>query len=837
MVRQRATPKQRAAVADTIHLIGFDQFGGNNKIRRRVLNGFWTLGATIVLFLSICGVIFISEIMADQPPQGPQTPAEAQVVQLLQRIVQEQAEQRTQINQLGAAVTASCQAVQGAQQVTEHVVQEVVQQVQQAFQQGNQTHQEQISQIAQNLHQEQQNQQQQIQTIAQAISGLQQNVTNLTGQVQTGVGTPSLPGSPPQPPPGGAGNAGFPPQGSGQSSADGLGAGVNGPGVNGPSSQQVPPFPNLGGPSASGPQMYNMGGATGGGQMGTLSPAVAYAIQQGGIDNRALGKPQVYDPSNSKTSFQDWSDHIVTMCDGTMPGIYEVMEWVVNTQPRMVLDIIGLKQRFPHIDGLLLDYAESNVFAILSTYTAGEARSLVRQARRPHGMEAWRLLQMRFNPVTVGRQRAHLIKITNPTENVPLEKLGAEIVSWENRICDFESRPAADKVSDSVKMAALTAMFPNRLREHLQLNASRFATYYDLREEVFSFLDHVLPVASTAMDIGALGSTGCWECGSNQHYAKDCPNKQKGGKKGFKGKGGKGFGKGKFGKDGGGKKGKGKGGEKGKGKSKDGKGHKGQKGSQDYKSLNAVTPDPRLGQLQSAYAKAAMEAYQRERNLPVAIPLVAPPPPQVQAVAASGPSSSSGNAQPIGGLMMRSLFALSRLSERAAASVRRYYEDTQNFIQSEEFQWRMRRYMQGSYVVEATIDSGAAASVCPPSTFSEYPHEPAGDQFFVAANGELVPELYKVHPVIVTAEGHLRRTQFSVANVNKILVSAAQICNRGHRIVLDRPGRWSYIEDGETADMMFLEQKDGVYVQHFAVVRPRNLGFRGPAPYLVPQRL
>ena len=96
----------------------------------------------------------------------------------------EQAEQRTQINQLGAAVTASGQAVQGTQQVTEQVVQEVVQQVQKAFQQGNQTHQEQISQIAQNLRQEQQTQQQQIQAIAQAISGLQQNVTHLTGQVQ-----------------------------------------------------------------------------------------------------------------------------------------------------------------------------------------------------------------------------------------------------------------------------------------------------------------------------------------------------------------------------------------------------------------------------------------------------------------------------------------------------------------------------------------------------------------------------------------------------------------------------------------------------------------------------
>ena len=371
------------------------------------------------------------------------------------------------------------------------------------------------------------------------------------------------PGSPQHPAGGGGG------QSSGAGNAANGGVGGGGPASSGP---QVPPFPgSMGGPAT---QVYNLGGVTSGSAVppqGALSPAVAYAIQQGGIDNRALGKPQTYDPGSNKVSFQDWSDHIVTTCDSTMPGIYEVMEWVVNTQPKVALDVNTLKQRFLHIDGLLLDYAESNVYAILSTYTAGEAKSLVRQARRPHGMEAWRLLQMRFNPVTVGRQRAHLIRITNPTENVPLEKLGAEVVAWENRICDFESRPSADRVSDGVKMAALTAMCPNRLREHLQLNASRFTSYYELREEVFSFLDHVLPVATTAMDIGSLGTQGCWNCGSTQHYAKDCPSgKGKGGDKG-KSKGGKGVGKGKSGKDGG-KKGKGKNFSKSKGKSKDGKG-------------------------------------------------------------------------------------------------------------------------------------------------------------------------------------------------------------------------------------------------------------------------
>ena len=165
---------------------------------------------------------------------------------------------------------------------------------------------------------------------------------------------------------------------------------------------------------------------------------------------------------------------------------------------------------------------------------------------------------------------------------------------------------------------------------NLQVHALRFASYFELREEVFSFLDHVLPAATTAMDIGGLTTAGCWNCGSTQQRCQGGYNKGKA-------KGSKDGGKGKPGKDGGGKKEKGKGFGKPKGKSYEGKGKKGRKG-QDYKPLNAVTTDPWLGQLQSAYAKAALEAYHRERVPTTAVvpPTTAPPPPQASTSNPSG---------------------------------------------------------------------------------------------------------------------------------------------------------------------------------------------------------
>lgn len=207
----------------------------------------------------------------------------------------------------------------------------------------------------------------------------------------------------------------------------------------------------------------------------------------------------------------------------------------------------------------------------------------------------------------------------------------------------------------------------------------------------------------------------------------------------------------------------------------------------------------------------------------------------------TSPASGSTGAAPqppqqhIGGLT-RTLKSLFALSHRAAQAMSNYFHDPE-WAMTYECDWRVRRMLTGGYWVEATIDSGAAASVCPPSTFPEYEQLPAEDQYFVAANGDLVPELHRVRPVIVTREGLLRQTQFSVANVNKVLVSAAQICNRGHRVVLDNRRGHSFIEDADTGEQMMLDQKDGVYVQQFAVVRPRNVGFRGPAPFMIPTQL
>ena len=828
-IRTRANLLGRAASAGSIQLGGSARSTEQTSrdrfttlgINKALGIGFWTL-----IFLTCAvGSLFLWEMAAADGSPTQQPNDIQQLGAMLQQMMNEQQRQRDRIEELGQAVQGTAGAIQGTQATTEQVIQQVVAQVQAGFQQEQHQHQEQLAQVSQAVQAIQVQVQQipvtagdQLQQIGQAVQAMQGQIQQQVSpeQVQQiGQAVQSL---------------------QGQVQQIGSAAAAGGIGMNAP-----PPAPagspHGSPPAHSGPPpVFQFGsGATPGG-FGFGSPAVAYAIQQGGVDGRQLGKPSTFNPTDSKVSFQDWSDSVITLADSAMPGIYECLEWIVTEQPKHPLDLPYMKAKFAHLDGNLFRLRGVNIYAILSSYTAGEAKSLVRQARRPNGMEAFRLLQTRFNPVTIGRQRAHLMKIANPQESISLEKLSAEVISWENRIVDHEARPNAEKESDAMKMAALIHMAPPKLREHLQLNAGRFVRYLDLREEVFSYLDQVTPASHTTMDIGSISkSGGCYNCGG-PHLARDCPKPKSDKGKGKKGKGGK---------DGGGKgKSKGKFFDKGKGKKGGGKKGDGKqnvcsncgKSGHTYdacwskpKPLNAV--DPKLAEMQSAYAKAALEDYRRiqggasssSTSAPVIVHPPSPPSPQ-------SPKTATTAAH-VGSLVIRSLCALSRQALDLSREI--FRNSTPACVQR-----HLTRLTTGPNEVLATIDSGAAASVCPPGVFHGWPQEDAEPGLtFQAADGTIVPEMHKIQPVVLTEEGFVRQTQFSVASVNKVLVSAAEVANRGHRLVLSPYYMDSYIEDLGTGEIMKLHQQDGVYVQKLNVHVPEDVGFYGQAPDSVPSVL
>ena len=103
------------------------------------------------------------------------------------------------------------------------------------------------------------------------------------------------------------------------------------------------------------------------------------------------------------------------------------------------------------------------------------------------------------------------MRITNPQSNIGMDHLATEGVNWENL-----SWSGSERVSEGMKMATLTYMAPSVLKQHLHMNATRYTTYLELREEIMGYIEQVSLAAMSIMDVGSVGVVkggGCFICG------------------------------------------------------------------------------------------------------------------------------------------------------------------------------------------------------------------------------------------------------------------------------------------------------------------------------------
>ena len=122
-------------------------------------------------------------------------------------------------------------------------------------------------------------------------------------------------------------------------------------------------------------------------------------------------------------------------------------------------------------------------------------------------------------------------------------------------------------------------------------------------------------------------------------------------------------------------------------------------------------------------------------------------------------------------------------------------------------EWEMLPY-------DLVIDSGAAETVIPLSWLASHPTQESPDSragaYYTAANGERIENEGQKILTLATSEGVIRKMTFQVCKSSKALGSVSKICKAGHRVVFDGDG--SYIEDKTSGEVLWLVEKDGLYV-------------------------
>jgi hypothetical protein len=208
-----------------------------------------------------------------------------------------------------------------------------------------------------------------------------------------------------------------------------------------------------------------------------------------------------------------------------------------------------------------LSRGSKELFEVLCQLTGGQAKSLLRGVDRSDGLKAWRVLHTTYARDTLARTLRLYREVINPSQCASVDQIITSIGKWETRLKELErhscSAGEVTKLPEMVKLAALTEICTNDIRDLVYQNADSGRTYEEIREKIIGWTSNRIAASAAHMDIGHVDSgecqmcdhdfTGgymevnmagkCYNCGVVGHPARLCPAKGKG-KGGNGGKGG-----------------------------------------------------------------------------------------------------------------------------------------------------------------------------------------------------------------------------------------------------------------------------------------------------------
>ena len=277
------------------------------------------------------------------------------------------------------------------------------------------------------------------------------------------------------------------------------------------------------------------------------------------VDAKGLGKPSPF--NNNEQDFLKWSRKTSNYMNSVLKGLNPVLISAVDEDD--VLDWKKFKESHIELEDEELDEMNEQVYRCLVALTDGESFDIVTSVGEGQGLEAWRKLNRRWDPVTAGRSKNLLKAIMNPGK-ARIEDLMGAIERLEDLMRRYTSRRMADGnfavLNEDIKMTCLESLLPDNLEQHVQLNRARLSNYSLLRSEIMMYAEAKQTATAGAMpkvskppddggqrpmDLDSLYKGGGKDPkGKGKGKGKDHKGKGKGkqwkGKKGGEQKGGKG---------------------------------------------------------------------------------------------------------------------------------------------------------------------------------------------------------------------------------------------------------------------------------------------------------
>ena len=186
-----------------------------------------------------------------------------------------------------------------------------------------------------------------------------------------------------------------------------------------------------------------------------------------------------------------WARRTENFVVSVHPGTRDVLTWAVERESATVTEANAATGVVMPLDTLRM--LADQLYTVLMTLVEGESFDIHVGSGSGEGLEAWRRLHKRWDPLTTGRARGLLREILSPGR-AKLVLLQGAVERLEDLMGRYTQRRDARNgqrhtLAEDIRMAALEALLPKELERHCQLQRSRLDTYQKLREEVVLYAE------------------------------------------------------------------------------------------------------------------------------------------------------------------------------------------------------------------------------------------------------------------------------------------------------------------------------------------------------------
>ena len=213
-------------------------------------------------------------------------------------------------------------------------------------------------------------------------------------------------------------------------------------------------------------------------QMERLTTAIAGRPATGErrslVDVKGLGKPQTF--SGKEADFVTWIRKLSNFIAGVYPEARQILAAAAEATEEIRTETFEVEG----VEPAKLAEINGQVYSCLLALTETEAFDITVGSGDGEGLESWRRLHRRYDPLTTGRSRGLLREILAPGR-ARLEDLLGAVERLEDLFRRYQSRRNTDGsrklLDDDIKMASLESLLPEELERHCHLNRSRLSTY------------------------------------------------------------------------------------------------------------------------------------------------------------------------------------------------------------------------------------------------------------------------------------------------------------------------------------------------------------------------